>query len=511
MSIREEYLFWRLAHLFVVEQDYHLARLSDHRDEIWLENFSNKSAQVVRIVRKNLDWSSTIQRDVERASAAGERIRKQVIKRNLTVLNLYVTPHAPVDHNEQNITRPFFFPKGEKTKVESILFSQEDMAEAIERLQQLLDIPVELNDLNAQFEEEAAIYQRAVLSYAVKKNEEDQQLFNFSKPFFTYLFITVQMAIFLMMELKGGSTNSENLIRFGAKFNPLILEGEWWRLITPIFLHIGFLHLLMNTAALYLLGAAVERIFGRMRFLFIYLFSGFTGAVASFLLTPNLSAGASGAIFGCFGALLYFGAVYPKQFFRSMGMNVIVVIIFNLIFGFTVPGIDNAGHIGGLIGGFLATGIVHFPKKWRLGRQLMFLLGTAALTIGALWIGLSDGQSRLDANSVNLLAQEHIQQKEYGEAYQLLSDYVDGGGEGTAETYFFLAYIELERKQLDLAEEHLQKATVLRQDFHEAYFNLSLIYYERGDKTRALELAKDAQRYKPDEQAYQDFIAELER
>ena len=122
------------------------------------------------------------------------------------------------------------------------------------------------------------------------------------------------------MEMFGSSRNPYLLILFGAKYNPLILEGEWWRLITPMFLHIGLIHLVMNSFALYYLGTAVERIYGRYRFLFIYLFAGFAGTLASFLFSPDsISAGASGGIFGLFGALLFFGillilaAIFPDH------------------------------------------------------------------------------------------------------------------------------------------------------------------------------------------------------
>ena len=87
------------------------------------------------------------------------------------------------------------------------------------------------------------------------------------------------------------------------------------------------------------------------------------GSFASLLFSPNISAGASGAIFGLFGALLYFGVTYPKLFFRTMGTNIFFVIGINLVFGFSFSGIDNAGHIGGLIGGFIGAAIAHFPRK----------------------------------------------------------------------------------------------------------------------------------------------------
>lgn len=109
--------------------------------------------------------------------------------------------------------------------------------------------------------------------------------------------------------------------------------------------------------------------------------------VSKFLFTPSISAGASGAIFGLFGALLYFGTVYRHLFFRTMGMNVISLIVVNLLFGLLVPGIDNAGHIGGLVGGFLAAGAVHLPKRVAWGRQMKALVVAALLAAAGLWLG----------------------------------------------------------------------------------------------------------------------------
>lgn len=125
--------------------------------------------------------------------------------------------------------------------------------------------------------------------------------------------------MFILLEMNGGSTNPYVLLYFGAKYNPAILDGEWWRFFTPMFLHIGFLHLFMNGLSLYYLGTAVESIFGRLRFLIIYLFSGFFGTLASFIFSSHLSAGASGAIFGLFGALLYFGIEHKHTFSGRSG------------------------------------------------------------------------------------------------------------------------------------------------------------------------------------------------
>ncbi|WP_245671053.1 rhomboid family intramembrane serine protease [Pseudobacillus wudalianchiensis] len=390
MGSYEHNLFWKLAYFLVVEQDYQIVQMDENRQEILFENLSNKSAQIIRMIYSELDWGNKMRRDIEQAAAMGESIRKQLGKRELMVINLYLSPYPPIDEYEAYIKEPVYFPKGERTKVMSILFAHGHMKEAAESFGRLFRGGIELSFFEAGSEEETAAYRRAALVHSVKRSEEDQKVFHSSTPFFSYLFIAVQVVMFLLLELTGGSTNSENLIRFGAKFNPLILEGEWWRFFTPIFLHIGFLHLLMNTFALYFLGTAVEQIYGRFRFLFIYLFSGFMGALASFVMNSSLSAGASGAIFGCFGALLYFGVIYPRLFFRTMGMNIIVVILINLVFGFSVSGIDNAGHIGGLIGGFLATGAVHFPAKKKPLMQFAFLIAAFLLSAGGLYLGFSE-------------------------------------------------------------------------------------------------------------------------
>src|SRR3954466_13548525 len=320
----------------------------------------NKEAQVIRILVHNLDWSNWMQRDLQITLANGESVRKQLKKRFINVINIYVTPYPPVDDYLFRIEKPLLHPNGEKTKLTSVI---SDLQNGVKDIEEVIggSIPIAWKDEYDENDVEGE--KQAALAAANKKIKSEKALFENGKPFYTYIFIAIQVIIFLLMETAGGSTESSVLIEFGAKVNSLILDGDWWRLLTPIFLHIGLLHLVMNTLALYYLGITVERIFGNSRFLFIYLFAGVSGSLASLLFSLNLSAGASGAIFGCFGALLYFGTAFPKLFFRTMGLNILIVIGINLVFGFSIPGIDNAGHIGGLLGGFLAAAVVHFPKK----------------------------------------------------------------------------------------------------------------------------------------------------
>ncbi|EOR21701.1 serine protease of Rhomboid family, contains TPR repeats [Niallia nealsonii AAU1] len=346
-------------------------------------------------------------------------------------------------------------------------------------------VPDTEEERNAQIE----TYKEDVFTHIKQNEQEERQLFHFGKPFISYLFIAIQIIMFFLMEGSGGSTNSETLINWGAKVNYLIADGEWWRLITPIFLHIGILHLLMNSIALYYVGPLIERIFGNSRFLFIYLFAGFSGVFASYLLSPSLSAGASGAIFGCFGALLYFAWQFPKLFFRVMGWNVIIIIIINLIFGFTIQGIDNAGHIGGLVGGFLATAIVHFPKKksWKI--QLSALVMTLLLIgIGISYTASTAVLHRVDKSALNLV-NNYINDEKYAQAEEVLNKVEFKNNENY---YFLLSYIQLKNKEFAKAEENLQKTIALNPQFHEAYYNLAVVSLYNEDLTKAREYIQTA-------------------
>lgn len=177
------------------------------------------------------------------------------------------------------------------------------------------------------------------------------------KPFVTYLLLGAIVLIWLLMELSGGSTNPRVLVGFGANYGPGILRGEVWRLFTSMFLHIGLAHLAFNAYALFIFGLEMERLYGSDRFLVIYVLSGLFGSLVSFASRgPNvLSAGASGAIFGIIGMELAFFLMHRDifgQFGRQRLMNTLFIIGLNLVFGFTVPGIDNLAHLGGLVAGF---------------------------------------------------------------------------------------------------------------------------------------------------------------
>lgn len=173
-------------------------------------------------------------------------------------------------------------------------------------------------------------------------------------PWLTYVFLGVNVLVWLAMTLAGGSEDPHVLLVFGAKFSPFIAAGQYWRLVTANFLHIGFLHLAFNSYALFLFGSEVERRFGPVRFLMLYMLSGIGGTVLSYVGSRALSAGASGAVFGLIGAMLAYYSAYREAFGtygRRQLSSLLIVTGYNLLWGFINPGIDNLCHIGGLITG----------------------------------------------------------------------------------------------------------------------------------------------------------------
>ncbi len=181
------------------------------------------------------------------------------------------------------------------------------------------------------------------------------------RPRLTQVLIAVTVLVFAGQYVSDYALGVDLVMLFGAKSNAAIAAGEYWRLLTPIFIHANLLHLFVNCYSLYIIGPQVEAPYGYGRFLLIYFLSGIGGVVFSFAMSPGLSVGASGAIFGLVGALSEYFYRHRRRFGqlgRQRLMNLLVVIGLNLAFGLTTPQIDNWGHLGGLAGGYLLSWLI---------------------------------------------------------------------------------------------------------------------------------------------------------
>jgi membrane associated rhomboid family serine protease len=199
----------------------------------------------------------------------------------------------------------------------------------------------------------------------------------------TPIIIGINIAIYLLMTFAAGGEFGQTLVRgadhstllaFGAQTNELLRNGEWFRLITPAFVHIGLIHIGMNSYVLWTIGPLVEKLYGSSRYLLIYLLTAAGGSFASFINhglkndSFGASAGASGAIFGLFGVVAVFSYKYrnelPSSFIKALKSSILPAIAINLVIGFSIKIVDNAAHIGGLLtGAVLALVIPYIPTN----------------------------------------------------------------------------------------------------------------------------------------------------
>jgi rhomboid protease GluP len=202
--------------------------------------------------------------------------------------------------------------------------------------------------------------------------------------------IVANTAVLLLMYLAGGMTDP-TLVRFGALVSPLA-RSDWWRMVTAMFVHIGFLHLLFNMWAVMLFGPAMESRYGRMRFLILYLSSGVLGSAFSLAFTAGgIRAGASGAVFGILGAWLAFFVTHRNvPSLRGQLRSIVFLIVINLVFSVAVPGVDKFAHVGGLAAGFVIGGSLELSAARLRGapRRHAWLAGVALTLLTALSLAL---------------------------------------------------------------------------------------------------------------------------
>ena len=335
-----------LINYFITEKNYNPMIIHGLNDEIWLENL-NEDYKIVRIVSHHIHNKEQLDFDKFKLSRIVKQVKKKTLSFKVKVLSIYtdleddkILSNDDIYINkEEDINNPKLtnvFPNiVEKTKVDE------------NGLEYFIKVTDNINQKNES------------------KSKIAEKIFSFKKPIVTYSLIFICILVFILMYVLGnGSTDNYTLLVFGANVDTLTKNGDYYRLFTSMFLHIGILHLLCNMYSLYIIGKEVENVFGKVEYLIIYLLSGIAGSILSLAFNHNtICAGASGAIFGLLGALLYFGYYYRTYLGATLTRSIIPVIVLNLIIGFTSSGIDNAAHIGGLVGGILIAMAVGVPDK----------------------------------------------------------------------------------------------------------------------------------------------------
>lgn len=339
-----------LVHYFVTEEDYTPINVQGVTNEIWLENLE-APYKIIRINSKYIHNNEQYDMDLFKVKFVMKQIKKKTFSLKMNALNICLDLNSSIklneDNNKINTVNITSLNDLKNDKLISDVFPKikTNKFKKTDDLDKIINVT---DDINKKTEIE---------------NKKYENVFKPKRIIITKILIIINIIMYLISILMSDNFSS-NLIFLGANNRGLVLSGEVYRLITSAFLHGSLLHLFVNMYSLWIIGSQVENYIGKVKYLIIYLLSALMGSLFSIVFLENsLSVGASGAIFGLMGALLYFGYHYRLYLSNTLTSQIIPIIIFNLVLGFMSSSIDNGAHIGGLIGGYLSTMIVGIKYK----------------------------------------------------------------------------------------------------------------------------------------------------
>lgn len=345
---KKDLLVMNLVHYFMIEEDYNPVVVQGINDEIWLENMQNEY-KIIRIVSHYIHNNEQLNFDRFKTKKIVSKLKTKTLSLKMNVLNIYTDLGDNVNLDGNDKFMDIFINKIKDINNKDLISIFPSIVEKTSHKEKGVDLFMKITD--------------DINKTNYEKGIKVGKLFSTKKPVVTYLLILICL---IMLILTGASSNIYTLIKYGANVDYLTKGGEYYRLVSSIFLHVGIFHFLFNMYALYIIGPQIESFYGRFKYFLIFILSGISGSILSISFNTNtVSAGASGAIFGLMGALLYFGYYYRNYLGSVIKSQIIPIILLNLVIGFSFSGIDNAAHIGGLVGGVLSAMALGIKDKSR--------------------------------------------------------------------------------------------------------------------------------------------------
>lgn len=340
----KEIVVMNLVHYFVTEKNYNPVVVHGINDEIWLENMDSEY-KLVRIVSRYIHNNEQLDFNRFRSNQIVKKLKMKTLSFKMKTLSIYTDLGdnvSDIDNNKENNCEVFIKNIKDIGDNPLILKVFPDIIEKTHHDEKGLELLFKItDDINGTNE---------------RKNKKMEKIFSTKKPIITWILIGLCIIMFF---ISGMGYDIYKLVQFGANFSRLVKNGEIYRLVSYMFLHAGIMHILLNMYSLYIVGTKVEDFFGKWKYLLIYFISGISGGLLSIGLSQDtISVGASGAIFGLFGALIYFGYSYRGYIGSMIRSQIIPIVVYNLLIGFFIPGIDMWGHVGGLIGGILTANVL---------------------------------------------------------------------------------------------------------------------------------------------------------
>ena len=346
MIRKNDQIMMSLVHYFVTKENYSPIHVQGVKDEIWLENL-NGPYRVIRISCNSIINEEQYNFDIFKMQHIIKQIKRKTLSLKMNALNICLDMSDRVKYNNAgNIATINVSSLNEIKKNPALQEIFPNLKNELIETKDGLDLIINVtNDINAKTE---------------KENKLFAKVFSPKKIVFTKIIILACIVMYFVLAF-----NNKNLLNFsaislayfGGNNLALVQSGEVWRVITSAFLHAGLIHLVVNMYSLAIIGTQVETFIGKWKFFGIYLISAISGNLLSLTFSSAniISVGASGALFGLMGALLYFGYHYRLYLSEAIRNQIVPIILVNLLLGFMISGIDNVAHIGGLIGGYLAS------------------------------------------------------------------------------------------------------------------------------------------------------------
>lgn len=374
MADDKNVLVMKLLHYFITEKNYNPIILQGVENEIWLENLS-ADCQIVRIVSGYIHNEEQFDFDKFKTKRIMKKIKKKTLSLKMNVLSIFTDLGESVNLEQEVIPNQLWV----RANDEEQLQKSDVLSKAFPDLTKKL-----------VYNEKGAELFMKITKDINKHNQEDakkvEKVFKKKSPIITYALIAINIILYVVPLLYG---QLDEMVAALCVHGPSIRAGQYYRLISGMFMHGSIWHLLINCYSLYVLGSQIESFLGKFKFTIIYFLSGLMGSLFSIIFNGNVaSIGASGAIFGLMGALVYFGYHYRVYLGNVIKSQIIPLIIANLVFGFVMTGVDNAAHVGGLIGGALVTIGLGIKDKSTKFEQINGVITTIILYAFAFYMAL---------------------------------------------------------------------------------------------------------------------------
>lgn len=351
----------RLVHYFVTKENYQPIVVNGLENEIWLENV-DKHYEVIRINSNYIHNDEQLNFDLFKAKTVIKQIKKKMLSLNCNTLNIMLNIGENVKKLESNYKHMDILKIDDIKELEngesiSALFPEikNDQIEANDDMDFFINVTHDINETTE------------------KNNKLYEKTFRRKSIIVTYAIIVINIIVYLLQYM-----GVIPIYKY-AMSGELLREGNYWVVLTSCFMHAGIIHLFCNMYSLYVIGVQLETVLGKIKFIVVYLISAIIASLASGVLNSGLSVGASGAIFGLIGALIYFGYHYRLYLGNVIVSQLVPIVLLNLVIGFMLPGIDNYAHIGGLIGGVFAGMIVGIEGKTDKSDRINGIVVTVAL------------------------------------------------------------------------------------------------------------------------------------